>query len=213
MMRLASVVIGAILGMGMLAAPAFGEEARLREAVRQLPVARETNAGYDREKFDHWVDVDGDCEDTRAEVLITESRVETTGGCTIETGEWFSYYDRETWTDASDVDIDHLVPLAEAWGSGAKRWTNGTRKRFANDLRDMRALAAVTDNVNQSKGDQDPSEWMPDFGTCRYVREWVAIKLRWDLKVNRVEKRQLMDVADGCKNRTLRWRPAMVAYR
>lgn len=212
-MRLTSVVIGAILGMGMLAAPAFGEEARLREAVRQLPVTRETNAGYDREKFDHWVDVDGDCEDTRAEVLITESRVETTGGCTIETGEWFSYYDQETWTDASDVDIDHLVPLAEAWGSGAKRWTNGTRKRFANDLRDMRALAAVTDNVNQSKGAQDPSEWMPQFGTCRYVREWVAIKLRWDLKVNRVEKRHLRDLADGCRNRTLRWRPAMVAYR
>jgi len=168
-MRLLSLIVGALLALGLLAAPAYGDDARLREAVRQLPVARETNAGYDREKFPHWVDADGDCEDARAEVLITESRATTTGDCTIQTGEWFSYYDRETWTDASDVDIDHMVPLAEAWGSGAKRWTSGTRKRFANDLRDARALVAVTDNVNQSKGDQDPVSGCPSterVATC-----------------------------------------------
>jgi hypothetical protein len=84
----------------------------LRAAVQQLSVARETNVGYDREKFQHWVDADGDCQDTRAEVLVAESREGTTGGCVVETGEWFSYYDRETWTDASDVDIDHMVALA-----------------------------------------------------------------------------------------------------
>jgi hypothetical protein len=212
-MRLLSTIVGAVLASGLLAGPAFGEEARLREAVRQLPVARETNTGYDREKFRHWVDANGDCEDTRAEVLITESRTATTGDCTIEKGRWFSYYDRKTWTTASDVDIDHLVALAEAWGSGAKRWTSGTRQRFANDLRDPRTLVAVTDNVNQSKSDRDPAEWMPKFGKCRYVREWVAVKLRWRLTVNWVEKRQLVDLAGDCRNSRLRWRPARVEYR
>jgi uncharacterized protein DUF1524 len=212
-MRLLSTIVGAVLALGILASPAFGEDARLREAVRQLPVARETNAGYDRDKFRHWVDSDGDCEDTRAEVLITESRTATTGDCTIVKGRWFSYYDRETWTAASDVDIDHLVALAEAWGSGAKRWTSGTRQRFANDLRDPRALVAVTDNVNQSKSDRDPAEWLPEYGKCRYVREWVAVKLRWQLRVNWVEKRRLVDLAGDCRNSRVRWRPARVEYR
>lgn len=57
-MRWLSVVVAVVLGSGLFAVPAFGEEARLREAIRQAPVARETNAGYDRDKFDHWVDVE-----------------------------------------------------------------------------------------------------------------------------------------------------------
>lgn len=211
--RVIALAVGAGLPLGLLAGPAYGEQARLREAARQLQVARETNAGYDREKFPHWVDADGDCEDTRAEVLSAESRTTATGGCTIKSGEWFSYYDYETWTDASDVDIDHLVALAEAWASGAKRWTSETRTRFANDLRDPRTLVAVTDNVNQSKGGRDPAEWMPEFGRCRYVREWVATKLRWSLKVNPAEKRRVVDLADGCRNSRLRWRPAQVEDR
>ena len=211
--RLLYLIVGVVVGVSVLSAPAYGEEQRLRAAVRQLSVARETNVGYDREKFQHWIDADGDCQDTRAEVLIAESREGTTGGCVVETGEWFSYYDRETWTDVSDVDIDHMVALAEAWGSGAKRWTGASRKRFANDLRDRRALVAVTDNVNQSKGDRDPAEWMPEHGQCRYVREWVAIKLRWSLKVNRAEMRRLVELAGGCMNKMLRWTPARVVYR
>lgn len=211
--RLLYVIVGVVVGISGLSAPAYGDEERLRAAVRQLPGARETNVGYDRGKFQHWIDVDGDCQDTRAEVLIAESREGTTGACVVETGEWFSYYDRETWRDSSDVDIDHLVALAEAWGSGAKRWTRPTRKRFANDLQDRRALVAVTDNVNQSKGDRDPAEWMPQYGKCRYLREWVATKLRWSLKANRAEKLELVKLAGGCRNKSLRWTPARVVYR
>ncbi len=93
---------------------------RLRRAVTKLPVAAERRRGYDRDKFRHWIDANGDCQDTRDEVLDAESRVEVSG-CDIAAGRWRSYYDGEVWTDASDVDIDHLVPLAEAWDSGARQ--------------------------------------------------------------------------------------------
>jgi hypothetical protein len=176
---------------------------RLRTAIKNLPVAAETPTGYDRSKFRLWIDADGDCQDARAEVLIAESKAATTGSCTIHTGRWFSYYDRVTWTQASDVDIDHLVPLKEAWDSGAKTWDADTRMRYANDLRDPRTLVAVTDNVNQSKGDRDPADWMPRYGTCRYVREWTAVQIRWSLKVNRAEKTKLANVASHCTNVTL----------
>jgi hypothetical protein len=186
---------------------------RLRAAVRSLPVRRERRAGYDRDKFRLWVDADSDCRDTRAEVLTQESLAPVTGGCTVETGRWYSYYDAVTWTDASDVDIDHLVPLAEAWDSGAYAWNADRRERYANDLGDRRTLVAVTDNVNESKGDQDIAEWLPDHGRCRYVREWTAVKTRWSLHVDRGEKQAMRRLAGDCPNRPLRVQLAVVRHR
>ena len=175
----------------------------LRAAVNQLPVKAETPGGYDRDKYRHWIDADGDCQDTRDEVLAAESTTEVSG-CDITTGTWRSYYDRKTWTRSSDVDIDHLVPLKESWDSGAKKWDADTRTRYANDLGDSRTLVAVTDNVNQSKSDRDPAEWMPTYGKCRYVRQWAAVKIRWGLTVNRAEKRKLVKVASGCPDVALK---------
>ena len=188
------------------------ESLRLRAAVRALPVAAETPDGYDRDLFQHWIDADSDCQDTREEVLVAESQV-ALDGCTITTGRWFSWYDRATWTQASDVDIDHLVPLKEAWDSGAASWDAGTRERFANDLGDRRALVAVTDNVNQSKSDQDVAEWMPAYGGCRYVRSWVAVKLRWGLAVDPTERAALRRHARHCANRLVGYVHARPAER
>lgn len=185
---------------------------RLREAVRRLPVAAETRNGYDRDKFNHWIDANGDCQDTRDEVLVAESTV-SVSGCDISTGRWKSYYDKLVWTDSADVDIDHMVPLAESWDSGAKRWNAETRERFANDLHDPRPLVAVTDNVNQSKSDQDPAEWMPQFGKCTYVRQWVAVKIRWSLKADRAEKRSLLRYAGNCKNTFVKVNKAQIGLR
>jgi len=168
-------------------------------------VASERSAGYDRDKFGDWVDADRDCKDTRAEVLVAESHRAVTGRCLIARGLWRSYYDRRVWRSAGDVDIDidHMVPLSEAWKSGARRWTPATRVRFANDLGDARALVAVTDSVNQSKGDQDPTTWMPTYDKCRYLREWVAVKLRWRLTVDSTEKSALKSKSASCTNVTI----------
>lgn len=174
----------------------------LHRAIRDLPVASETPRGYDRDKFRHWVDANSDCQDTRDEVLDAESLVEVSG-CDIQHGSWRSYYDGVLTTSSTEFDIDHLVPLADAWRSGAKRWTALTRQRFANDLGDPRSLVAVDASANRSKSDRDPSDWMPTLAKCRYVRHWVAVKIRWHLKVDRAEKQALVAQAADCKNVTI----------
>ncbi len=195
-----------LLLAGLLAGPSApaddGYSAPLQTAVSELRVAAEVRTGYDRDLFRHWIDADGDGCSTREEVLVAESRttVGVGSGCSLSGGRWYSYYDALTWTDPSDVDIDHLVPLAEAWDSGARSWRVSMRQAFANDLGDRRSLVGVTDNVNQSKADRDPAEWLPARERCRYVREWVAVKHRWRLSVDRPEKRSLRSLASGCRN-------------
>ena len=56
-------------------------------------------------------------------------------------GRWYSPYDGATWTAASDVGIDHVVPLAEAWRSGASSWTTSRCQSFANDLTHPQLIA------------------------------------------------------------------------
>jgi hypothetical protein len=203
-------LLAAVLGMAVLMAPsaqAATVTTTLRAGAAGLPVATEVRTGYARDKFHLWIDADGDGCNTRNEVLIAEATSGPTIGasCTLTGGRWLSYYDGATWTLPSDVDIDHLVPLAEAWDSGARNWTAAQREAYANDLGDARDLVAVTDNVNQSKGDQDPAEWMPSLAsaTCRYVAEWVAVKIRWRLTVDSAEKSALTSFAAGCTNVTI----------
>lgn len=173
---------------------------RFRAAVRGLPVARQTPRGYDRDKFGDWRDADGDCRDTRAEVLRAESLRAVTGRCTVVRGRWFSAYDHRTWRRASDVDIDHLVPLFEVWRSGGKRWGPARRVAYANDLADARTLRAVTDNVNQSKGDQDPSTWQPPLSSyrCTYSKMWITVKYTWGLRLQSAEKSALQTMLNTC---------------
>jgi hypothetical protein len=178
-------------------------------AIQNLPVAAETRSGYDRGKFRLWVDANGDCQDTRDEVLDAESIV-SVRGCDIQRGKWRSYYDGVVTTRSTNFDIDHLVPLAEAWDSGARRWTSTTRQRYANDLGDARTLVAVTASSNRSKGDRDPADWMPRLGKCQYVKQWVAVKIRWSLKVNPREKQALLSRASHCTNTVLTVRHAVI---
>jgi hypothetical protein len=203
------LLIAVLVSLGLSAVPsvAFAEtySAPLTEAVADLPVASEVRTGYDRDKFTHWVDDDGDGCSTRFEVLIAEADDPVTIGkdCKLSGGRWFSYYDGESWGSISKLDIDHMVPLAEAWDSGARLWTAEVRRAYANDLGDFRSLVGVTNSVNRAKGDQDVAEWLPEFGRCRYLREFVAVKLRWRLKVDSSEKAAMTSLASGCSNSTI----------
>ena len=175
-------------------------------ALDRLKVQAEHTSGYARSKFGGWIDADGDGFDTRAEVLITESTVNVTISYrTVRTGKWLSLYDNVTWTNASDVDIDHVVALSEAWKSGAHAWSSTRRLAFANDIGVSWALRAVTDNVNMSKSDRDPSSWIPLYraAVCTYLVGWVGVKLRWRLSVDSAEKSSITSSwrSAGCSNR------------
>ena len=108
---------------------------------------------------------------------------------------------RVTWTAASDLDVDHLVALAEAWDSGVRNWTTSRRQSFAKDLGDIRSLVAVTDDVNRSKGDQAPATWLPTYDRCRFILEWTAAKIRWNPTVDTTEKSSLTSLGAPVQQR------------
>ncbi|MFE7535160.1 HNH endonuclease family protein [Streptomyces rhizosphaericola] len=196
------------------ATPAQAAEAlSLADAVRQLPLAAESREGYQRTSFKHWVDADKDSCNTRMEVLIAESRVEPTVAdrCRVVAGEWYSYYDGVTLTAPGGLDIDHTVPLAEAWDSGASGWTAARREAYANDLGADRSLVAVTARSNRSKSDQDPATWLPPLADarCTYATDWVSTKLRWGLSVDQAEADALAELAEGCGQETVEYEPAV----
>lgn len=174
--------------------------ATARTYLSELTVKTEGSSdGYSRDKFPHWITQSGSC-DTRETVLKRDGKnVVTSSSCAATSGSWYSEYDGATWTASSDVDIDHVVPLSEAWKSGASSWTTAQRQGFANDLTRPQ-LIAVTDNVNQSKGDKDPAEWMPPSASyaCTYLRMYVQVKHYYDLAVDSAEKSAIQSKLSGC---------------
>lgn len=174
----------------------------LQQLISQLVVAGEQGDGYDRDLFRHWIDADGDGCNTRREVLIAEAKVKptVTGDCDLVGGEWYSVYDQVTTTDPSSFDIDHFIPLKEAWDSGAYAWSSDKRKDFANDLGFGKSLIAVTASSNRSKSDRDPSDWMPANTKyhCSYITSWVEVKIRWGLTVDKVELGTLNEYGKNC---------------
>lgn len=172
------------------------------DAVDRLPVYDEDRTGYKRTSFKHWTDDDRDGCSTRAEVLIEESltAVEVGPRCALAGGEWMSEYDQATTNDPKGLDIDHRVPLAEGWDSGASAWSPEDRQAYANDLGDPRSLLAVTAKENRSKADKDVAQWLPTDVTmqCRYLVDWVAVKLRWGLAVDQAEREKLYLAGQQC---------------
>ncbi|MET9964229.1 HNH endonuclease family protein [Streptomyces sp. NPDC006326] len=163
------------------------------------PQAEGSTSGYSRSLFPHWTTVSGTC-NTRETVLKRDgANVVVDSSCASVSGSWYSEYDGATWTAAADLDIDHVVPLAEAWRSGASSWTTSKRQQFANDLTRPQ-LIAVTDNVNQAKGDLDPGKWLPSRTAyrCTYARMWVEVKQYWGLSMDSGEKSALVGILNGC---------------
>ncbi len=104
-------------------------------------------------------------------------------------GDWYSVYDDVWVTEPSRLDIDRVVALKEAWDSGAREWDAATREAFVNDVDDSRSLIAVTAESNRSKGEADPSNWLPPNRDdhLRYIAVWVVVKARWELSMDQSE--------------------------
>ena len=180
--------------------PGIPSAATARSELGTLTVTTWTHTTtYDRDLFPTWDTISGTC-NTRETVLKRDgTSVVVDAACAATSGTWRSPYDGVTWTAASDLDIDHVVPLKNAWISGAWAWTTSKRESYANDLTDPQ-LIAVTDNVNQSKGDKSPDAWKPPLTTyyCTYARMWVRVKYVWSLTVTSVEKSALADMLATC---------------
>jgi Protein of unknown function (DUF1524) len=183
---------------------ADGGGQRARDLLAGLTVKDEAGAGdYEREGFgDGWGEAGNGC-DVRDEVLAVESTVEPTrgdDGCAVVRGRWVSLYDGYSTPDPTELEIDHLVPLAEAWASGARAWPEARREAYANDTRHPDALVAVTAATNTAKSDKDPAEWMPSKreSWCRYAAAWITQKHAWQLTIDGPEKTALINVLASC---------------
>jgi hypothetical protein len=156
---------------------------------------------YYRSHWKHWTDEDGDCQDTRAEVLIAESKIPVTfrdgDECDkVIEGSWEDPFTGQNFTDPGLLDIDHMVPLQNAHRSGGWNWTYENRQDYANSMVHPEHLIAVSRSANRSKSAQGPDTWLPpneDF-LCQYVQEWEAIKSRWNLTISASEAEAIAQV-------------------
>ncbi len=160
-----------------------------------------TDTPYQRKDWPHWVDQDKDCQNTRQEMLIATSKIavkfKNANRCTVKSGLWIGPYTGRKFTNAADVDIDHIVPLAHAHRHGANKWTLKQRRNFANDFEN---LLVVDDATNRKKSDKAPHEWLPpnkEFW-CQYGNRWQRIKDKYRLFYSKRETMVLKQLAKNC---------------
>ena len=192
-----AVVAGSVLAM----APAQAATRTVSAAalLAELPVRSEQGSGYASAKFGGWSDADSDRCDTREEVLAAEARGGASKGCRLGGLSWRSPYDGSVRRDAKSVVVESLVPRAEAWQSGAREWTSGTRAAFANDLSYGATLLAASRSSSEARRGREPQAWLPGKTyRCEYVGRWVAVKWRWQLAVDKSEKAALTKALKSC---------------
>ena len=182
--------------------PSPTQDSTIADLLAQLEIKAESSLDYDRDLFRHWVDTDGDGCNARREVLIAEAIVAPTIGarCELIGGQWYSAFDGVTTEDDSSFDVDHMVPLKEAWQSGAHAWSSSRREAFANDLDLPESLIAVSASSNRSKSDRDPADWLPPLASfrCQYLEDWLQVKVKWELSVDPREFQAMRDVLLVC---------------
>ena len=166
---------------------------------------------YDRAAFGGWLDVDGDCQNTRAEVLLRDARgpvsFRSDRACVVDAGLWLDVYSGREIRTAGEIDVDHRVPLRAAWAAGAWAWTPARRRAYANDLA-AGHLVATHRSINRSKGSRGPAAWLPPvarlegaasaLAACRYAERWFAVKRAWGLSLEPVEVAALRRAWRGC---------------
>ena len=170
-----------------------------RDSTRSISTSPES---YERSAFGHgWDDEDGDCQDSRAEALIATSsttvRFATDKSCRVVTGRWISLFTGNVIQNSSEIDIDHVVPLAWAWERGANNWSDARRERFANDERNLWPVEA---SLNRSKGARGPNEWLPPSGACSYVARFHRLTKIYKLKARPKETNWISAFIDECRS-------------
>ncbi|KAM7194419.1 hypothetical protein V8F20_007945 [Naviculisporaceae sp. PSN 640] len=193
-------LVGNVVAIPVPTPPGIPSASTAKTQLNSLTVKAYVDDGtYNRDLFPHWITISGQC-NARETVLARDgTNVVSGSNCAPTSGTWKSPYDGATWTAASDIDIDHMVPLKNAWVNGAKSWTTSKRQQFANDLTRPQ-LWAVTDSVNQAKGDKSPDAWKPPLSSfyCTYAKSWVQVKYYWALSITSAEKSALTSMLNTC---------------
>lgn len=173
-------------------------ERATEEAVREQ---RPFSLVYRREDWKHWSDLDGDCMNTRHEMLKAQADGPiklSPDGCYVSTGLWNDPFSGKAYTRASDLDVDHVIPLKWAHEHGGANWTADRKEEFANDPNN---LLVVDDGLNQEKGAKGPSEWMPPNHSyrCDYLGMWKKILSKYELAMRADEKRIFYKQLEACR--------------
>lgn len=217
-----AIAVGLLLGLGgchldaestppsspALQDPDHAAVAPEREAPPVRPsldaTPHEPRQPYDRAAWRHWIDADGDCQDTRTEILIAQSQAPVTfrsdRRCDVARGQWVCPYTGKRITDPAVIDIDHLVPLARAHAAGAERWDATRRSAYANDLDDPMALIAVDRSANRSRGARGVHEWLPPDPShrCDFLEAYANLARKWDLQLDPEEEDALFQFLETC---------------
>ncbi|EGQ8734482.1 TPA: HNH endonuclease [Vibrio parahaemolyticus] len=170
---------------------------RLAKNQKQVMVHKTPdNQPYERSKFGHgWADSDRDCQNSRAEVLIDQSislaKFKTDKQCLVVSGRWRSLFTGQEIYSASDVDIDHVVPLKWAWEHGAKHWTYEKRISIANDKAN---LIAVEASLNRQKGAKGIDEWLPPKNQCQYILRFIRIKKKYGIELEPLKEQKYREI-------------------
>ena len=169
----------------------------IREVSSSIPT-------YNRDDWSHWSDDDGDCQNIRHEVLQDETfesvTFTTSSNCYVDTGKWYGVYTATYYYSASELDVDHFVPLKNAHDSGGYAWSLLKKKEYANYLDDADHLVAVQSGANRSKGANGPENWKPtnkDYW-CEYAYDWIRIKDTWGLTATQNEWDALVSMISTC---------------
>ncbi|KAM0262445.1 hypothetical protein ACHAQJ_001698 [Trichoderma viride] len=180
--------------------PGIPSEITARSLLDDLTVAVPgSGSDYNRTLFPHWITIYGTC-NTREFVLKRDGQgVQVNSACEAVSGSWTSPYDNAQFTNASRLDIDHMVPLKNAWISGASEWTTDEREAFANDITRPQ-LWAVSASSNRSKGDKSPDKWKPPLTSfyCTYAKSWIEVKSAYELTITSAEETALSNMLDTC---------------
>jgi len=179
----------------------------------QITKGRAAKTGYTRDQFGPaWADVDRNGCDTRNDILkrdlVNEVFKEKTNGCTVLTGTLVDPFSGETINfvqgakTSSEVQIDHVVALSNAWQTGAFKLTADQRKAFANDPLN---LLAVKGKLNSQKGDGDAATWLPPLKSfrCDYVSRQIAVKIKYKLWFTAPEKEAMIRILKTCPEKAL----------
>jgi hypothetical protein len=183
-------------------------KALLNTLVRQAPGGPE----FDESAFEYPIVGPDGCT-TRETVIIAGASEHTLGSpCTVLYPQWVSAWDVTVLVDPAEVDVAHMVPLEEAWYSGAWAWTAKQRRDFANDLSNSISLRVLTAATNAERGSSDPAHWWPPYSGahCGYAAEWVWVKTRWNLSVDPAEYAALMTQLDEMETNHCRDKPVYV---